>query len=118
MKTPWTEGPWEQKGHGQTVYVGKGLISWEPKEGLVEEIIPAHVVHVSRDSENRRCTQFVAVCNGANCPNEANAKLIAKAPEMAEALQKLTNLFYNGHTVQEMGQAMHEAREILRESGV
>lgn len=39
-------------------------------------------------------------------------------PKMADALQKLTKLFYNGHTVQEMGQAMHEAREILRESGV
>src|ERR1700684_1195174 len=82
-----TPGPWTQRGKGQTVYVGKGVISGEPGDGLTPEIIPHHVVRVSTDEQKRRHTQFIATFNGAGLPNEANAKLIAAAPEMAEALQ-------------------------------
>jgi hypothetical protein len=83
----YTPGPWKSRGHGQTVYVGKGVISGEPGEGLEPIVISPHVVRVyqDQDEQNRRCTQFIATCNGATCPNEANARLIAAAPDMYEA---------------------------------
>src|SRR5579871_2564368 len=89
-------GPWEARGHGQTIYVGNGMISGEPGEGLTPEIVPPHVVRRSHDERGRRHTQFIATCNGATCPNEANARLIAAAPELAEALATLLDCHHIG----------------------
>lgn len=41
---------------------------------------------VYSDDQGRRCTAWPAVCDAAAQDNEANAHLIAAAPEMLEAL--------------------------------
>jgi hypothetical protein len=46
-------------------------------------------VRVYRDDQGRRCTQFIATCNGATCPNEANSRLIAAAPELLEGITRV-----------------------------
>lgn len=42
------------------------------------------------DDHGRRCTAFPATVQCGSQPNEANARLIATAPEMYEALKRLT----------------------------
>lgn len=86
--SPSTPGPWEFR-KAQTLYIGNGVISGQPGEGLTREDVPFHVVAVDRDDQNRKRTRFIAQCNGANLPNEANTHLIAAAPAMFEALQDL-----------------------------
>lgn len=40
------------------------------------------------DDQGRRTTTWPAVCNAGGQPNEANARLIAAAPDMLEALKQ------------------------------
>jgi hypothetical protein len=50
------------------------------------------VKRVYRDEQNRRVTEWPAVCNCAGLPNEANARLIAAAPDLHRALSDLLEL--------------------------
>jgi hypothetical protein len=80
MEAKHTPGPWKFRKAGGMI-MGDSKTDW-----------PAHVVYQYRDEQGRHCTAFVAVCESTTLPNEANALLIAAAPDMLEALDKIRNL--------------------------
>lgn len=77
-----TPGPWK----GRTIADDIAI-------ALAGEPAPPHVVREYRDGKDRRCTAFVATCDGANLANEHNAALIAHArnhaPDLARAVVEL-----------------------------
>lgn len=70
ISVDFTPGPWE---------------AWTAPDGA------GVVKRVFRDEQNRRVTQFPAVCNCAGLPNGANAALVAAAPELYAELQQFVN---------------------------
>ncbi len=79
VATEHSPGPWEARSGGR--------ISLSTPSA--EQDYPAHVVRVFRDDKGRRVTQFIAQCNGATSPNDANAKLIAQVPELLKERDRL-----------------------------
>jgi hypothetical protein len=77
MKEPWTPGPWIDLGSSQ--FRGRliGGASREAPEGLVSD---DGLIH----------TAVAEALDGVETPTEANARLIAAAPEMAELLATLS----------------------------
>ena len=51
--------------------------------------IPAMVVHVYRDEQGRRTTEFLATCDSTTAPNDANVELFALAPDLAAEVLRL-----------------------------
>lgn len=75
-----TPGPW-------TFRSGVDL-EVQTKRGVEMLQTPAHVVKVDQDGEGRKRTMFICDCAGVGLPNEANARLIAAAPETAAELER------------------------------
>jgi hypothetical protein len=71
-----TPGPWKARKAGELTVEGSATK------------FPNHVVYEYKDNLGRRCTAFVAHCDSATLENEANARLIAAAPELLTELQK------------------------------
>jgi hypothetical protein len=72
----YTPGPWKARKAGELTVEGSATK------------FPNHVVYEYKDNLGRRCTAFVAHCDSATLENEANARLIAAAPELLEALKE------------------------------
>lgn len=76
-----TPGPWNSYGSMEVVLSGTGVQ------------VPPHVTWSRLDPQGRRCTSFVARCDGQGCNNEPDATLIATSrtalPILASALKKL-----------------------------
>ena len=52
----------------------------------IEPEIPATIVNIYYDEQGRRCTRFVAVCNGHGCESDSDAIFIAAARTDVPAL--------------------------------
>ena len=76
-----TPGPWNSYGSMEVVLSGTGVQ------------VPPHVTWSRLDPQGRRCTSFVARCDGQGCNNEPDATLIATSrtalPILASALKGL-----------------------------
>ena len=48
---------------------------------------------VYHDQQQRRCTAFPATCRAGGQDNEANAKLIAAAPDLLHALKRILDIY-------------------------
>lgn len=68
-------------------------------DGMDTHAFP-HVVAIYNDELGRRCTAYVAECSSATLDNDANARLIAAAPELLSSLKTAVAGFdYNpGHS--------------------
>lgn len=85
-----TPPPWKARKAGKLTFSADDGKTFKTAE------YPAHVIRVYRDEQGRRCTQFLADCNGANAPNEANAALMAAAPELLASLEAILAFDENG----------------------
>ncbi len=86
-----TPGPWLLRCAGQ-------FTEGEPGHEETHDY-PAHVVVLDRTEEGLKRTRFVAECSGAGLPNDDNARLIAAAPELLEALKLVWSMFDDGRIV-------------------
>ena len=77
MASRHTPGPW-------VAYKGGHFLI----EGVDTEV-PPNIRRYFLDEQGRRVTQFIADCNTFMPEARANAKLIAKAPEMLEFIAKV-----------------------------
>ncbi len=79
-----TSGPWEYRNAGKWTQI--------LEDGTTKEReTPDHVVAQWRNAAGLRCTGFICVCQATTLPNADNARLIAAAPEMLEALKALAD---------------------------
>lgn len=105
-----TPGPWEFRKAGTSILNG------------TTTRFPAHVVHHYKDNLGRRCMAFVAACDAASLPNDANACLIATAPEMAkllEASRHLLKSYEYGNSATEPAKDMADRIEqVLKDAGI
>jgi hypothetical protein len=76
-----TPGPWVPRRAGT-------FIEGEPGHEETHNY-PAHVVVIDKTDKGLRRTRFVAECSGSGLPNDANARLIAAAPELLAALKEI-----------------------------
>ena len=72
-----TPGPWEYRKGGKANLDIEGDVHYNP-----------HVVAIYRDGEGRRCTAYIAECSSTTADNDANAALIAAAPDLLEAARR------------------------------
>lgn len=75
-----TPGPWTFRKGGPVRVEGVNI------DGMSEFAHP-HIVCIYNDEQGRRCTAFVAECASATLDNEANARLIAAAPDLLAAAE-------------------------------
>lgn len=73
MENKYTPGPWITEKSGSAIWIGP---NFHRTDGKVELI----VTHINIDPEYKK---------GVLAKNEANAKLIAAAPELLEALEEM-----------------------------
>jgi hypothetical protein len=95
-----TPGPWTVRKSGVSRFSTDGE-NWE------DEPYPDHVVRIYRDSQGRRCTQYIALCKGAALPNDANANLIAAAPDLLQELEHICAEAESWHS-------MHHAQNLIQ----
>ena len=103
---------------------------WEYRQGGICPIAtlpnyPPHIVRIYRDEKGRHCTSFIAMLESATEPNDANARLIAAAPELLEAVKDallVTTWDQDGwehtgyQTLKEQSDRREKAIEFLRAS--
>jgi hypothetical protein len=110
MEAKHTPGPWKFRKAGGMI-MGDSKTDW-----------PAHVVYQYRDEQGRHCTAFVAVCESTTLPNEANALLIAAAPELLTALKELAHQVQISNAIDDHGhalknlKALHDAEAAIRKA--
>lgn len=78
-----TPGPWTKRGGGP---------SYVKDDDRAD--VPFHVVKVDEDEQGRRRTAFVAVCDATTLNNDANAQLIAAAPDLLNELQRCQDVLF------------------------
>ena len=98
MSAPWTPGPW------------KSAIEPAHYPESDDADLPGYV----RDSAGREIA-YIAERYGLNVNYEADMRLIQHAPEMAEALETIVNVFphFNRDHYPEIGEAFDRARALL-----
>jgi hypothetical protein len=84
----YTPGPWE--------YQAMGTVQIREDESEVARWHPAHVVAAWSYGGGRMVTAFICDCNSRTLPNAANARLIASAPDLLDALRAINDSATDG----------------------